>query len=214
MITAGRVNVDGTLVRTPGARVHPGEAKILIDDQPLPPADRARTLMLNKPPGYVCSTNAAQGETVYALLPDVHERVVPVGRLDKASEGLLLMSNDGALIHAVTHPRHGHAKRYAVTVHGRVTPHQLQILRRPIQIDGVMTQPARVRLLNAAPDARVLEFILGEGRNRQIRRLCAQAGLHVERLVRVAINTLKLGDLAPGASRDLTPEELLRLTSY
>lgn len=214
LIEAGRVRVDGHLVTTPGTRVDPAVAAISLDGTAIPRSEPLRTLMLNKPPGYICSTQASQGRTVYALIPHVSERVLPVGRLDKESEGLLLMSNDGALIQALTHPRHGHTKQYRVRVTGLLTPETIASLRAPIEIDGYLTRPATVAVVRQGNGEHELAFTLMEGRNRQIRRLCGRARLEVTRLIRTAIQSLELNDLPSGASRDLTTKEDRALRDY
>ena len=134
-------------------------------------------------------------------------RLVPVGRLDKASEGLLLVSNDGALIQRLTHPRFGHRKTYEVEVNAEPSPRQLGILRSPLVIEGYRIRPVPVEALGG----RRLRFVLSEGRHRQIRQMCEQAGLRVRRLRRVALSGLTLGGLAPGRFRELTPAEIARL---
>ena len=214
VIRAGRVTVDGQVVIEPGWRVDPDRARITLDGRNLDAGKAARrTLMLNKPRGYVCSRSATQGRTVFELLRGVNERVVPVGRLDKDSEGLLLLSDDGALVHRLTHPRFGLEKAYEVTVSGTVDPAALATLRTRLVIDGYSIQPVRVRRLGtpAAGEGTVLEFILKEGRNRQIRHMCTAAGLTVRRLVRVRVKSLVLGGLRPGQWRDLTLWELANL---
>jgi 23S rRNA pseudouridine2605 synthase len=217
MIVDGHVSVNGALVREAGYRVVPGRDDIRVDGAVVPPVvEPARTIALHKPRGYVCST-VARGtgtRTVYALLADVHERLVPAGRLDADSEGLLLLSNDGDLILRLTHPRYGHTKRYHVTVEGAVTDAVLARLRSRLDIDGYRIQPVDIERLRrpAAPDgSTTLCFALREGRNRQIRRMCAQVGLRVRRLVRIAVGNVELGNLPPGAWRELTAEELRAL---
>ena len=211
IIAAGRVRVNGKIVREPGARVDPARDEIAVDGAILPAAREApRTIVMHKPAGVVCSADSSQGRTVCDLVASLPERLVPVGRLDKESEGVLLLSNDGALVERLTHPRHGHAKRYEVDVRGSVDGRVLDSLRAPIEIDGRMTRPARVELSRGGPPAR-LAFELGEGRNRQIRRLCERAGLRVLRLVRVSFAGIGLGRLRPGEWRDLTETELRAL---
>lgn len=214
IIAMGRVSVNGEIVREPGARVDPARDRIEIDGVPLPRRrEPPRTIMLYKPAGLICSADDAQGATVCDLVSSLPERLVPVGRLDKDSEGLLLLSNDGPLIELLTHPRHGHLKRYEVEVAGIPDDRALRSLRAPIEIDGRETRPARVEIIrrahgkNGAPFS-LLSFEIGEGRNRQIRRLCERAGLRVRSLVRVALGRLALGRLRPGEWRDLRQDEI------
>lgn len=239
-VAAGRVRVNGTIVTQPGIRVDPEKDKVTLDGRVISKRREAhRTILLHKPRGYVCSTFSKQGRTVYALIRDVKERLVPVGRLDKNSEGLLLMSNDGELVNRLTHPRFGQEKTYRVTVSGKVDAVVLKKLRSRLVIDAYRIQPTKVKLLrkvadpdssgddvgSADPDSHVhgdvgsadperflLEFVLKEGRNRQIRKMCKQAALKVYRLVRVKIGNLALARLKPGQWRDLDNRELEKLS--
>jgi len=212
LIREGRVQVDGSTVTEPGFRIAPDHAAVSVDGARVPTMrEPARTIMLNKPPGYVCSTTARRAPTVYALLKGIEERLVPVGRLDRDSEGLLLMSNDGELINRITHPRHGHRKTYEVTVAGDLSERQLRTLRSRLVIDGYRIQPARVRRLRTDEASMVLEFVLVEGRNRQIRKMCEKAALRVTRLVRTAVGAMALGELATGHWRPLTESEIREL---
>ncbi len=209
LIRAGRVTVDGAPVREPGARV-PADAAVALDGRLLPAAPAApRTILLHKPRGYVCTRAGNEGRTVFDLLRELPERLVPAGRLDKDSEGLLLLSTDGDLVLRLTHPRHGHRKTYRVTVSGPLGTETLERLNAPAVLDGRRLRPAGVRRLRAAgvPGRTVLEFTLHEGHNRQIRRLCEAAGLTVHRLVRTALGPLSLRGLPVGAWRELTPAE-------
>lgn len=212
MIEAGRVRVNGDVVTEPGYRVAVGSDAVSADGATLPAGkEEARTIMLYKPRGYICSASARQGRTVYDLVRDVPERIVPVGRLDKNSEGLLLMSNDGDLIHELTHPRFDHAKTYEVTVSGTVARGTLRQLRSDMLIDGYRIRRTRVRRLRSAEDGKrtVLEFVLKEGRNRQVRRMCAAAGLRVHRLVRCRVGGLSVSGLQPGAWKNVDRSERL-----
>ena len=213
VLEAGRVLVNGTTVREPGFRVDPEKDVVSLDGGALSLASpRARTLALYKVRGYVCSRSARQGKTVYDLLGDIPERVVPVGRLDKDSEGLLLLSNDGELVNRLTHPKFGQRKTYEVTVAGTVSPDALALLRSRLIIDEYRIQPAHVTVIRpAAAGATQLRFVLSEGRNRQIRKMCAAAGLRVRRLVRVAIGALSLDSMKPGEWRDLSEDEIAAL---
>ena len=208
-IRAGRVRVNGVAILEPCHRVELARDTFEVDGRRLNPRlPRRVTVMLNKPRGYVCSADRVQGRSVCDLVAKAGKRLVPVGRLDKQSEGLLLLSNDGDLVLKLTHPRYGHVKEYRVWFHGRVNAAVLKSLRAPIEIDGKTTRPATVEAV--APDE--LLFTLGEGRNHQIRLLCERAGLHIIRLVRTAVNTLHLpDDLPPGHWRELTPDELAAL---
>ncbi|MGI6087769.1 MAG: pseudouridine synthase [Kiritimatiellia bacterium] len=209
LIAAGRVQVNGRPAEL-GMSVVPGKDQVLLDGHPV--ADTApatRVLLLHKPRGYQCT--AAAGRTVYDLLPAADRALRMAGRLDKDSEGLVLLANDGDLLQRVMHPRHGCVKTYRVTVSGPINPRVLQGLREPLTMeDGYVTRPADVSVSRAGAVAGriVLEFKLSEGRNRQVRRLCERAGLKVHRLVRTGIGGLTLQGLRPGVWRELTPAEI------
>ena len=210
IIKAGRVTVDGAVVRTPEAKVDEKSADVRVDGQSV---GRQRTviLLLHKPAGYVTTMSDEKGRrTVKDLCADVGVRVYPVGRLDLNSSGLLLMTSDGALAEKLTHPSHEIDKRYRVTVRGDVAK-ALPVLRAPAMLDGYLTKPAQVRLLRENPYGTVLEMVIHEGRNRQIRRICEKAELKVVGLCRIAIGELRLGELPSGKWRHLTEEELAYL---
>ena len=214
MIEAGRVAVDGRVVTEPYLRFDPATVKVEVDGRPIAVSrERVRTIMLYKPAGVLSTlSDPFGGETVADLLRgQVPERLVPVGRLDKESEGLLLMSNDGDLTLALTHPRFAHEKTYIVRVAGRWSAEKLRILRGPVTMpDGYVTRPVPVEVVRPAgrDNVAVLAFRLREGRKRQIRYMCSAAHLVVLSLKRVAVGALRLPeDLKPGAWRDLTPDE-------
>jgi len=219
MIAEGRVRVDGAVVTEPGMRFDPSKAKIVVDGSPLEVRqERTRTIMLYKPVGVLSTvSDPFGGETVADILRgQVAERLVPVGRLDKDSEGLLLMSNDGALTLKLTHPRYEHEKTYLVRAAGRWTEEKLRILRGPVEMpDGYVTRPCPVEVVRELPNnITILRFRLREGRKRQIRYMCSAAHLVVTTLKRVAIGRLQLPrDLQPGEWRDLTAAELAQLGS-
>ena len=216
MIEAGHVEVDGQVVREPGARFDPATAKIAVDGRLLSAAEeKTRTIMMYNPAGVLSTmSDPFGGKTVADLLKwgsrTVTERLVPVGRLDKDSEGLLLMSNDGDLTLRLTHPRYEHEKTYIVRAAGRWSDDKLRVLRGPVEMpDGYVTRPVPVEVVRIGRDnVHVLCFRLREGRKRQIRYMCSAAHLVVVSLKRVAIGALRLpDDLAPGEWRDITPAE-------
>ncbi len=212
IIESGRVTVDGIVVKEPGARVDPASASISVDGRPLSAPEPKRTIMLYKPVGVLSSmSDPFGGRTVADLIRGkVAERVVPVGRLDKDSEGLLLMSNDGELTLKLTHPRYDHEKTYEVRVAGRWSDDKLRILRSAVKMpDGYVIRPVPVDVVDVGRDnVHLLRFRLREGRKRQIRYMCSAAHLVVLSLKRVAIGSLALpADLKPGEWRDLTREE-------
>lgn len=169
-----------------------------------------RYIMLNKPRGYITTMSDEQGRRIASeLLEGVEERVVPVGRLDRNSEGLLLFTNDGTFANEITHPSRHVSKTYRVTIDGRVNEDQLMRLSTGVELDdGAVTLPCTVDVLVEEPERTVLRIVIKQGLNRQIRRMCTAVGLNVGRLRRVAIGGVKLGMLKPGEWRDLTKEEL------
>ena len=215
LIAAGRVTVDGLVVREAGARYDAAAVAIAVDGEPVAAAEAKRTIMLYKPVGVLSSmSDPFGGKTVADLVRGIPERVVPVGRLDKDSEGLLLMSNDGELTLKLTHPRYEHEKTYVVEVAGRWSEEKLRILRGPVTMqDGYVIRPVPVAVLKEpVNNVTTLEFRLHEGRKRQIRYMCSAAHLVVVKLKRVAVGGVRLpDDLQPGEWRDLSAEEAARL---
>ena len=219
MIEEGRVAVDGLVVREPGARFDPASVRISVDGRELAAArERTRTIVMYKPVGVLSSVSDPYGETVIDLLRKnggMRERLVPVGRLDKDSEGLLLLSNDGDLTLKLTHPRFEHEKTYIVRAAGRWNDEKLRILRGPVTMpDGYVTRPVPVEVVRPAgsDNVTVLCFKLREGRKRQIRYMCSAAHLVVLSLKRVAVGELRLPkEMKPGEWRDLGPDQLRML---
>ncbi len=213
LIGQGRVTVNGHRCSI-GDKADPERDKIVVDDKPLAaPVKEKRYIMLNKPRGYITTMSDEQGRrTAVELLDGVEERVVPVGRLDRNSEGLLLFTNDGELANEITHPSRHVSKTYRVTINGRVSEEQLMRLSSGVVLDdGKKTLPCTVEVLTEEQNRTVLRIVIKQGLNRQIRRMCAAVGLDIGRLKRVAIGGVKLGVLKPGEWRDLTKEELRML---
>ena len=213
LIESGVVTVDGLVVREPGARFDEA-ARICVNGRPLAVAERKRTIVLNKPAGVLSSMSDPFGGRTVAELVKTPERLVPVGRLDKDSEGLLLMSNDGALVNELTHPRFEHKKTYLVKVAGRWSEEKLAVLRSPLKMeDGYVIRPVPVEVVRDYGDnTRLLKFVLSEGRKRQIRRMCSAAHLVVLTLRRVSVGAFELPpELKPGEWRDLSPSEVALL---
>ncbi len=209
MITAGRVTVNG-MVAALGDSADPEVDQICIDGVPLPKQSEKIYLMLHKPRGYVTTLSDEQGrKTVAELVSAVGARVYPVGRLDLDSEGLLLMTNDGEAANALMHPSHVVDKVYHVEVSGGDLERAAGIIRGITDLDGERVSPAKVEIL----DNRHLSVTIHEGKNRQVRRLCAKAGLTVHRLKRVAEGALKLGNLPPRGFRYLNEQEISYIKS-
>ena len=215
LIASGAVTVDGLVVKEPGARFG-ADAEIRVNGRPLVAAEKKRTIVLNKPVGVLSTMSDPFGGRTGAELGKTPERLVPVGRLDKDSEGLLLMSNDGDLVNRLTHPRFEHRKVYLVKVAGRWSADKLATLRSPLTLDdGYTIRPVPVEeVSDLGANVRLLKFTLKEGRKRQIRKMCSAAHLVVLSLRRVAVGAFELPpDLEPGAWRDLTDAEIGRLFS-
>lgn len=206
MIAQGRITVNGRLA-VPGDSADPSTDRICVDRKPLPKMDEAVYLMLYKPRGYVTTLHDELGRKTAAELVDCGCRVYPVGRLDAASEGLLLFTNDGELANALMHPKKQIEKAYEVTVRGALSTAQV-LLERRIELDGRRIAQPLVRLLRENGEKATYEIVIHEGRNRQIRRMCEAAGLQVARLCRVREGSLTLGGLAVGAWRYLTENEV------
>ena len=210
MITAGRITVNGKLA-TLGDSADPDADVILIDGKPLPSPSGAVYIMLHKPRGYVTTLSDERGrKTVAQLVSDCGTRVYPVGRLDYDSEGLLLLTNDGEFANAMMHPKHLVEKTYAVWVTG-YREEATELLKRPIELDGYMIRPPKVKLIRFQGNQALYHVTIGEGRNRQVRRMCAHAGLDVQRLKRIREGKLELGDLPLGKWRYLTEKEIAEL---
>lgn len=213
LITQGRVEVNGEVVRTLGTKADPTRDTIKVDGRRLRFDIRVRYILLNKPKNVVTTRKDPEGRrTVIELLKGVREYVYPVGRLDYDSEGLLLLTSDGDLAAKLTHPRHAVERVYEAMVVGSPAEEDLEKLRRGIFLDGARTAPAQVRRAGTVGKGRQeltkLTITLREGRNRQVRRMCASIGHQVRKLTRTRMGPIKLGDLRPGHWRDLTEREV------
>ena len=211
-IIAGRVTVNGEKAHL-GDKADLDRDIVLVDGTPLAPGGGRTYLMLNKPRGYVTTLSDEKGrKTVCDLVAGCGVRVWPVGRLDMDSEGLLILTDDGALTHQLLHPSHQVDKEYLVWVTGNVNK-ALPILSAPMELDGETLSPARVRRGRDSGGVHQLSITIHQGKNRQVRRMCAQAGLEVLRLKRVREGPLLLDRrLKAGQWRPLTGQELLGLT--
>ena len=209
-LTAGRVTVNGVLAAL-GDKADAEKDAIAVDGKPLPKAESFRYLMLHKPRGYVTTLSDEKGRPdVAGLVADCGVRVYPVGRLDMDSEGLLLLTNDGAFANALMHPKHEVEKTYDVWVTG-YTPGGERRLAKPITLDGYTIRSPKVKLLKAEGQSAKFRVTIHEGRNRQVRRMCDAAGMHCTRLRRIQEGSLRLGDLPLGKWRYLTEAEVAGL---
>ena len=213
LIAQKQVKVNGRVAQV-GDKADPKRDHITVAGQKIETSNRQKHyyILLHKPRGYVSTMSDERGRKCVAeLVEDVPARVYPVGRLDRESEGLLLMTNDGNFANTISHPSRHVSKTYRVTVRPSITEEQLVQFQVGMEIDGKKTAPADVRVISQEPNRVVLEIVLHEGRNRQIRKMCEQVGLEVARLRRTAIGPVKLGMVQQGQWRELTNEEVKRL---
>ena len=212
LICAGRVSVNGNIANL-GDSADPDADDILLDGKPLPSQSEYVYIMLNKPRGFVTTLSDEKGRKNAAqLVADCGVRVYPVGRLDMDSEGLLLFTNDGDFANSLMHPRHAVNKTYRVVVDG-YTPENFESLKKPVTLDSYTIRKPDVKLARPPrPDGRAeLLVTIHEGRNRQVRRMCAMAGMEVRRLIRISEGSLSLGNLEKGKWRHLTTAEVRAL---
>lgn len=201
-IRAGRVRVNGKPVTVLGTKIDPHEDRIEVDGKPVGAPAQKIYIALNKPKGYVTSCDHP-GQALVVDLVDLPDRIYPIGRLDKDSVGLLLLTNDGRLHHRLSHPSFDHEKAYEVTVQHPIDDGVLSHLSQGVVLKGVKTRPARVERLSG----RRFRIVLKEGRNRQIRRMVSKMGHKVVRLKRIRVANIRLGNLPAGAWRHLTAAE-------
>jgi len=206
-IELGKVKVNGRAAKL-GGRADPDKDRITVDNRPIGHAEEKKYIMLYKPRGYVTTMKDEHGrKSVADLMRGCRARVVPAGRLDYNSEGLLILTNDGDFLKMLTHPSHEIDKHYEARVKGQLE--NIPKLSEPMEIDGYMIRPATVTVLEQDEQSAKIKLAIHEGRNRQIRKMCERCGLEVRRLKRVAIGDLPLApSLKPGKWRELTPEEL------
>ncbi len=215
LVRQGRIKINGRKAEI-GAAVNPNRDVITVDGERVYTGGKKTRLYiaLNKPRGYVTSLKDELGrKTVDELVADVGARVYPVGRLDKNSEGLLIMTNDGEFANFMMHPKYKVEKVYRVTVKNSVTDEQVTDLASGVVIDDRRTEPCEVVVLEKANERSVMQITLREGRNRQIRKMCESVGLTVSRLKRISVGPVRLGVLQPGEYRYLTAREIELLTS-
>ena len=216
LIERGAVTVNGQRCKL-GDKADPSRDKIVVAGREIRLRKDAKKyyIMLHKPRGFITTMSDEGGRKCVAQLVDeVPARLFPVGRLDKDSEGLLFMTNDGDFANMISHPSTHFAKTYRVTVHPRITEEQLTALTTGVVVDGRKSMPASIRVITAEKERTVREIVLEEGRNRQIRKMCEAIGLEVARLKRIAIGPVKLGMLQPGKFRELSADEMRAIRAY
>jgi 23S rRNA pseudouridine2605 synthase len=212
LILAGRVTVDGKTITELGGKYDSSRQHICVDGKPLTFAEEKVYFLLNKPKGYLSTAKDERGRrTVLDLLPEVKERVYPLGRLDNNTEGLLLISNDGNLMNGLLHPRYKVNKTYIARITPLPTEKALDKLRQGIQLEDGLTAPAVVKQLDTAENEAKVEITIHEGRNRQVRRMFAAIGSDVRALKRVKFASLTLKGVKRGHYRPLTDAEVAEL---
>lgn len=211
LIAQGKVKVNGKVAQI-GDKISPKHDTVTVSGRKIVGSRKHYYIMLHKPRGYITTMDDEMGRKCVAeLVRDVGARVYPVGRLDKDSEGLLLMTNDGEFANHMTHPSKHIPKTYRVTVRPDVTEDMLTAFATGIEIDGRITAPADAHIIEKQDNRVVMEIVLYEGRNRQIRKMCESLGLEVARLKRTSMGSLKLGMLPPGKWRELKEDEVHKL---
>jgi len=212
LIQEGRVAVNGRVVQDLGHKIDDARDHVSVDGRKVKVGRDLAYLMLNKPKGFLVSLSDPLGRaTIRNLIPNLPDGMNPVGRLDKNSEGLLLLTNDGELAYRLTHPRYEIPKVYLVRVEGRVTLEEKDRLEKGVSIEGGRTAPAKVKLLDARPASSLLHVEIHEGRKREVRQMCESVGHEVVRLVRVSFAGLRLENLPKGKWRFLKKEEVREL---
>jgi 23S rRNA pseudouridine2605 synthase len=207
LIEQGRVEVDGKIVTKLGTKVDPAAARIRVDGERVQP-ERPVYYLVHKPRGYVCTNSTAHGQPRLIDLVPEQRRIYTVGRLDEGSEGLVLLTNDGEIANAISHPRYQVDKTYRLTVRGRVAPEQLERIEKGVWLPEGKSTPAQVRRVDRHGDNTVVTVTLWEGRSRELRRIFGKVDLRVSNLLRVAIGPLQLEGMRPGAYRRLSEADL------
>jgi len=206
------VTVDGEPAHL-GQKIDPEAAQVKIDDIPLPVRPDQVYVLLNKPAGVVSTTDDPRGRTTVVDLVSLTTRIYPVGRLDADSEGLILLTNDGALTEFVTHPRHGVTKTYLALVEGTPSGRRLRCLRSGVELDGRPAAARSARMIDRLGDRSLIEIVMTEGRNREVRRMLDEIGHPVLRLVRTSIGPIADRSIKPGEWRHLTIDEVRSIYS-
>ncbi len=210
LISDGKIKINGKVVTEMGVKVNPDIDKVEVAGSVAKDREKLIHIALNKPKGYVCSVKATRQDpkTVVDLV-DIDERIYPVGRLDKETTGLLLLTNDGTFVNAIIHPSSESEKEYEVTFPQQIPMGAIRKLEVGVKLQGTRTLPTRVKKIGPAK----IRIVLKEGKNRQVRRICQKVGYPVKTLKRIRIKGLKLGDLELGEWRYLSKDEVLGLKS-
>ena len=212
LILDGRVAVDGKIVRTLGVKIDPEKSQVQVDGELITKQKTKIYLALNKPRGVLSTLSDPENRPHLGdLLRDRHERLFHVGRLDKDSEGLLLLTNDGDLAHRATHPSFSLPKNYLLELKGNVSREVCDSFRGGIELDDGMAKVDKLTVIQGQPGRTLFDVVIHDGRNQILRRMAAASGLEVERLIRIGMGPIKLGELTPGKWREIKGAELLSL---
>ncbi len=211
LIFAGKVKVNGEIIKTPAFKIDPEKDEVSVNENVVK-LPKKIYIALNKPEGVLCSLKDDFGRTLITdLIPEIKERIFPVGRLDFNSEGLILLTNDGELSNRLIHPKYKVEKTYHVLIKGNIDRDSLERLSNGIELDGKKTQPSKIRILDMGKKTTFIEIKLKEGKKRQIRRMLKEVGYEVKKLRRVKFGPIKLGRLKKGEWRYLTKKEVENL---
>ena len=208
IILEGKVKVNGVLVTELGIKVNPLDDIIEYNGKIITKEEKKVYIMLNKPEGYISSVKDEKGRATILDIVKVEERIYPIGRLDYDSSGLLLLTNDGEIYNKIIHPREELTKKYIAVVKGEVTNKDIEAFKKGVDIGGYITAPAELRIISYDRDISTIEVGIHEGKNRQIRKMCAAINHEVLSLKRISIGELKLGYLKRGEWRELKQEEV------
>ena len=212
LIESGRVKIDGKIVKEKGYRLDPDKHEIRVDDELLVSEEKKYYFLLNKPEGYICTASDTHGRRkITDIFTRIPARLYPVGRLDKDTTGVIIVTNDGGITHRLSHPRFEIDKEYVVTVKGSVSSRAVDRLKRGIRIDGKNTSPCEIETVRKNDSSTVLRLIIHEGRKRQIRRMFKEAGYLVSALDRTKYAGLTSEKLRQGEFRELTDREIKKL---
>lgn len=207
-IELGHFTVNGQKAKI-GQKIDPAKDKVSYKGKPLSGSEKKQYVILYKPRGYVTTMNDEEGrKCLPELLKDIPERVYPCGRLDMDSEGLLILTNDGEVANKLMHPKHHVDKIYHVKIKGEISPEKLELLNSPMVIDDYKIKPVKVSIIERKEGHTILRFILSEGRNRQIRKMCEQAEILITRLKRVSVGDITIGMLTPGKWKYMNHNEI------
>ena len=212
LILAGQVKVNGKVVTELGTKVNSDRDKVYFQNELVKLKKKKIYILLNKPAGYISATkDQFDNPSVLHLVDNIKERLFPVGRLDKDTTGALLLTNDGDFSYHLTHPKHEVSKTYIAEVAGRPTDEEMRLFMKGVYIDGKKTYPAKIRIVKEMKKNSIVEIIIHEGRNRQVKKMCEEIGHKVVSLQRAAIGGLTVEGLKEGSWRHLTPKEIEKL---